>query len=733
VATKPKEQLTGEKAQILDADPRYEKESPMDQARKSTDPHARLISWVLGRTTQWKSHRQANYDVNWDRYERAWRAIYATSDKKRQSERSSLITPALSEAVENSVSEVEEAVFGRGSFFDFSGEHNDDERLKKIIAKNKAQIVEDLAKTGYNLALSEALVNSAVFGTGIGEIVMEEVVTRDITIQQDPVTGNFIPVPVEKKTAHAVLKSVNPRNFLIDPLARGIDDGLGCAIEEDVGAHIIRAGQESGDFYSTPLKSAPGDPNMSVDPQVITQYTNDSIPIIRYYGLVPKHLLAQREKPDELFPGDPNADAASHEAMESDDPADTEMVEAVVFIAHNSVCLKAEETEDMMKDRPLVAFQWDVVPGRFWGRGICEKGIGPQELLDAELRYRIDALAFSSAPMMGIDALKLPRGFKLNVYPGRSVLTNGDPSQVLKPFTFGSIEQGTWQQAEALDKMVQRATGAVDGISMAQSGVGGDARSGAVSMALSGIVKRSKRTLMHFLDQFVSPSLRKIMWRYMQYVPERYAPINFTFNVTSTMGIMQREYEMANLMQLLNSMQPQSPEFKMLLAGVVSNTSLMNREQIIAMLKQSAQTDMQLQGMQPIGPDGKPLQPQGAEPPMDPMDAQLEQAAKALELAKTRAEIARLNAQTMLIEAQTLTERFRPRLEAEKIATKGIYAQQDQSNKNFQNRLKMADTMVKAQDVASNERIADKQTQASVTTAAINASAKRAAAPGMLA
>jgi len=190
---------------------------------------------------------------------------------------------------------------------------------------------------------------------------------------------------------------------------------------------------------------------------------------------------------------------------------------------------------------------------------------------------------------------------------------------------------------------------------------------------------------------------------------------------------------------LLNSMQPQSPEFKMLLAGVVGNTSLMNREQIIAMLKASAQNDMQVQGLQQIGPDGKPIQNAqdaagamaGAQPPVDPLDAQLEQAMKALELAKTRAEIARLNAQTALLNAQTVTEQFRPRLEAEKIATKGIYAQQDQSNKNFQNRLKMADTMVRAQDVQSNERIADKQTQASVATATINAAAK--AHQGMLA
>ena len=63
----------------------------------------------------------------------------------------------------------------------------------------------------------------------------------------------------------------------------------------------------------------------------------------------------------------------------------------------------------MMQDRPVVAFPWDVVPGRFWGRGVCEKGYNSQTL-DTELRARIDALSLTIHPMMAIDATRLPRG-----------------------------------------------------------------------------------------------------------------------------------------------------------------------------------------------------------------------------------------------------------------------------------------------------------------------------------
>ena len=66
-------------------------------------------------------------------------------------------------------------------------------------------------------------------------------------------------------------------------------------------------------------------------------------------------------------------------------------VEAIVVIANKDVLLKAEENPYMMQDRPVIAFPFDIVPSRFWGRGICEKAYNSQKALDAEIRARIDA------------------------------------------------------------------------------------------------------------------------------------------------------------------------------------------------------------------------------------------------------------------------------------------------------------------------------------------------------
>ena len=115
-----------------------------------------------------------------------------------------------------------------------------------------------------------------------------------------------------------------------------------------------------------------------------------------------------------------------------------------------------------MGDRPFVAFQLDRVPNKFWGRGVAEKGYNPQKALDAELRARIDALALTTHPMMGVDATRLPRGVKFEVKAGKTILTNGDPRTTLFPLNFGTLAQSTFTEAAELERMVQMGTGAMD-------------------------------------------------------------------------------------------------------------------------------------------------------------------------------------------------------------------------------------------------------------------------------
>lgn len=778
--------LISDRAKVLPDERDVEK--PVIDPKKPKDELDGLTSWVMTRIRLWRDHRRSNYETLWDAYERLWRGMWTAEDKNKKSERSTLVTPGLAEAVENIVAEVEEALFGRGDSFDIKAKFKADEDAKQITDDNKQCLKEDLGRAEFNANIGEALINAAVYGSGIGEILVETFTLREIAASvqaaypqpvempgavapagamppEMPLAApgmegempaapgmmsgalNAVPQPmgasapfaaeatvIEREVSYACLQSVNPRNFLIEPTARTIDKALGVAIEEYVGAHIINAGQRDGSYRKVDVGTSAGDTQLGADRQAENEYVHDKVHIIRYYGLVPKHFLFPEGETVELFAGTEaaGAESAGEEAAEeasevvvdlddspeatsgkkSDEPIDGEMVEAVVFIANEGICIKAVENPYLMKDRPVVAFPWDVVPGRFWGRGVCEKGLVPQKVMDAELRARIDALAYVSAPMMGMDASRLPRGFQLTVRPGKSILTNGDPNTILRPMHFGQLDQSTFSHAQQLDQMIQRATGSLDVISLAQKS--GDQRPGAVSMMLSGIVKRHKRTLMSFIDRFYIPALRKILWRNMQFYPERYTPRNWDFVASSTMGILQREYESSNLAQLMNTMEPQSKEYKMLLMGVVANTGLTHRREIIDMLKQSITTAQQMEQAQ-------------AAAASDPnsIQSQIQNAAGQLQLAELQAKIAELGARTRLQDAKARNEMLEPQFKSAEIATKGIYSvQADQQKQEFDRRMKSAELFLKNKDIDSNERIARMQSQASVASGQVKGAAQ---------
>jgi hypothetical protein len=361
-------------------------------------------------------------------------------------------------------------------------------------------------------------------------------------------------------------------------------------------------------------------------------------------------------------------------------------VEAVVVIANGGVLLKADANPYMMEDRPVVAFPWDVVPGRFWGRGVCEKGYNSQKALDTELRARIDALGLTIHPMMAIDATRLPRGAKPEVRPGKMILTNGDPREVLQPFNFGQVNQITFAQAASLQQMVQQATGAVDSAGIAGQ-VNGEATAAGISMSLGAIIKRHKRTLINFQQSFLLPFVTKAAHRYMQFDPENYPVADYKFNATSTLGIIAREYEVTQLVQLLQTMKQDSPLYPVLIQSIIDNMNLSNRDELIATMQQASQPDPQQQQMA-----------------MAAQQAQLEfQQSQTAALSAQAAE-SQARAQKYAMDTQLAPEE----LQIDKInaITRNLQAG-DQEDKEFERRLKVADALLKESQIEGKRQNAN--------------------------
>tara|TARA_R110000737_G_scaffold80132_1_gene112247 strand:- start:4709 stop:6676 length:1968 start_codon:yes stop_codon:yes gene_type:complete len=563
----------------------------MDDFNDDTAPllQGSVESWVQTKVDEWREFYDTNYDAKHNEYYRLWRGIWSSDDKTRDSERSRIVSPALLQAVESNVAEVEEATFGRGRFFDISDDHMDEDN--EDAAHLRKMLDEEFKKNKIRQSVGEVLLNAAVYGTGIAEVVIEQKkYLAPATEEIMEGTMRAVGVKVTDKTCVS-LKPVQPHNFLIDPVAKDVKSALGCAIDSFVSLHQVQQLQEEGVYRDVYVGKASDDLDLEPDDE-LSQQPDGKVRLTKYYGLVPRDLLELASE-DEGIEG---IEIESIDTEDEDEEASTSYYVEAIVVLGNGKLLKAEANPYMMEDRPVVAFSWDVVPNRFWGMGVCEKGYNSQKALDTELRARIDALALTVHPMLAMDSTRMPRGSKPEIKAGKLLLTNGDPREVLHPFNFGNVDQITFAQAASLQQMVQQATGSVDG--NAQAAQGGGVTAAGTSMSMGGVIKRQKRTLVNFQECFLIPFVEMAAYRYMQFEPDMFPAADFIFAATSSLGIIAREYEVTQLVQLLQTTGQDNPIYPMLIEAVIDNMNISNREQLTAAMTKAQEPNPEQQEAQ---------------------------------------------------------------------------------------------------------------------------------------
>jgi hypothetical protein len=361
------------------------------------------------------------------------------------------------------------------------------------------------------------------------------------------------------------------------------------------------------------------------------------------------------------------------------------MVEAIVVIANDGLLLKAEENPYMMKDRPVLAYQDDTVPNRLLGRGTVEKSYNMQKAIDAQVRSHLDSLALTTSPMMGMDATRLPRGARFEVKPGKAFMVNGNPAEILYPFKFGETSLNNLNTAKEFERMLLQATGTLDSQGMVSQGN----RDGAgMSMAVATIIKKYKRTLVNFQEDFLIPFIQKAAFRYMQFDPERYPSVDMKFMPTATLGIIAREYEQQQFIGLLQTLGPNTPVLPLILKGILNNSSLTNRYELIGALDKMSQPDPQAQEMQQV-------QQQLA----------LQAAQAQIAVNTTQAEQNRAEATKLMTEAQLMPQEVQAKVIAS--TTKNLPTG-NESNE-FDKRVRIAELMLKEADIKNKSKIVELQ------------------------
>lgn len=586
---------------------------------------AGLVSFVMDKVKIGRDTRDSEYLERWREYTRLWRGFWVEKDKNVASERSKLICPALSQSIEMTVSEMEEAIFNRTAWFDIDDDIADEQKEDALQLRD--QLLEDIELTNGERAIAESLLLGAIYGTPIVKVNVDVIEDRVLGEDGSPIIDEKVIVPLE---------AVRPDEFVIDASATSIESAFFVAHEVIKPNHTIEEKQDKGvynaGFFGT-YTGESGDPTGKGTKTVKAR--DDASLITEYCGKVPAHFIPAEE-------GDIAEDVAGY-------------VEAIVTVANESFLLRAIRNPFLMQDRPFVGCQHDTVPGEFWGRGVAEKGYNPQKALDSELRARFDALALTTAPMLGADMTRMPRNPDLRVRPGKVFQTRGRPSEILEPIGF--TPQGlalTFQQSGDLERMVQMATGAMDSATPVGINRRNETASG-MSMLQASFLKRAKRSMKNIERNLLIPVLRKMMWRYMQFDPQRY-PRDYKFKINAAMGIMAKEVENQQLVQMLGFCPPDSPGHDIILKALFENTTSSEKPELMAainakMAPPSPEQQQQQQMMQQI---------------------QIGMAVKTLE--ELTAKVTKLMADAQLATAKATRELVNADLEDDRVSNESAYA-----------------------------------------------------------
>jgi hypothetical protein len=176
----------------------------------------------------------------------------------------------------------------------------------------------------------------------------------------------------------------------------------------------------------------------------------------------------------------------------------------------------------------------------------------------------------------------------------------------------------------------------------------------------------------------------------MQFDPERYPSVDMNFIPTATLGIIAREYEQQQFIGLLQTLGANTPVLPIILKGIVANSSLTNRMEMIKALDEM-------------------MKPNPQQQEIEQMQAQLAMQAAQAQIAvqTTQAEENKANAVKLSMETQLMPQEVQAKNMAS--ITKNLPNEDMASSQEFDKRVKIAELMLKEADIKNKSKIVELQ------------------------
>ncbi len=604
----------------------------------------KVVTAVMSNITPWRALRDGDFELLWDEYYAKWRGFWSPQHKSYKTERSKLISPLTSMSIDLTTAEIIEAVLGREYFIDLPDNVGDEDTSDVEAAR--ILLVNDLRDEGFIAEFAAVILNGCLYGNGIIKI---QINTKFVKTPERNADGKL--VVSRREVVQVKPVAIAPGNFVADPSAADIDDMTGCAHEFMMPLTTVRQRQSEGVYFNDvsigTFRAKTLNPNRGDTEQGNRKDQGEAAYITEYYGLIPRRAFAAAEAEGKGV----QLPAEMIEAIGEHD-----MVEVIATIANETHLLRVMENPLITGERLMVAYQHETVPGRFYGRGVAEKGSNIQRAMDAEMRGRIDSLAWSNNPMFAFDLTRMPPGSNMSAWPGKAWGTRGNPGEVMQEFKISGPDASTYQHMSELERMGQQATGALDTAGL-RSGVRDETATGS-ALAASSFIKRSKRTMFN-IEGMMDRLIRRTLRLKMQYEPDRY-PQDYEFRVRGTLGMMAREIEQNFMVGLLSVIGPDSPASMPVIRAIFEHSGSPVKSEVLQALKA-------LEEKQP-SPDEEAAQKAQLQIPVktvQKLDAEIAKLLEEAELKESQAE--KTEKETELLDAEGERDQLRTVIDLEQV------------------------------------------------------------------
>ncbi len=208
------------------------------------------------------------------------------------------------------------------------------------------------------------------------------------------------------------------------------------------------------------------------------------------------------------------------------------------------------------------------------------------------------------------------------------------------------------------------------------------------------VLKKNKRTLVNFQDQFLIPFIEKAAWRFMQFNPEEFPVKDWKFIPSSTLGMLAREVEQLQIINLLKTLGSDNPITPILIQGVIANSSLPNKNGLLQQIAQATAPNPQQQQMQQMA-----------------MQLQMQDAQSKVEKTMSEIQVNKTVAAKNVVDIQTKPQETQAKLMTA-IST-NLPNEDDKISAEFDRRVKIAELMLKEADMDQNLEIVKQQMQSS--------------------